>query len=115
VELEQRLRMNAYVLVDDELEAREPDALVRQPAELERQLRIADVHHDLGWRRRHAVERDFDDVDLNHPVVDWAGVAFGAGHGDWLRVREHLRRVTAADDRGNAELARDDRGMAGAS
>ena len=39
VELEQRLRMHADILVDDELEARQPDAFVRQPAEFERELR----------------------------------------------------------------------------
>ena len=55
--------MDADVAVDDELEPREAHAFVRQPPELERELGIADVHHDLGRRRRHAVERDVDDLD----------------------------------------------------
>jgi hypothetical protein len=64
IELDKRLRMHADIFVDDELEAGEPHAFVRQPAELEGKLGVADVHHDLGRRRRHAVERDFDDIDL---------------------------------------------------
>ena len=30
---------------------------------LECELRVADIHHDLGRRRRHAVERDVDDLE----------------------------------------------------
>ena len=108
VELEQRLRVDADVAVDDELEAREAHAFVGQPLELERELRIADVHHDLGRRRRHAVERDVDDVDRQESGVDVAGVAFRARHGDLRAVGEHARRVAAPDDRRDAQLARDD-------
>ena len=48
-------------------------------------------------------------------VVDVARVAFGARDGDGLAFPDLLRRVAAADDGGDAEFARDDRGMAGAA
>jgi hypothetical protein len=40
--------VDADVVVDDELEPRQADAFIGQLAELEGELRIADVHHDLG-------------------------------------------------------------------
>ena len=49
------------------------------------------------------------------PVEDVAGVAVGAGHRHLRAVAQHARRVAAADHRRNAELARDDRGVAGAA
>jgi hypothetical protein len=45
--------MDADVVVDDELEPRQADARIGQLAELEGQLRIADVHHDLGLELGH--------------------------------------------------------------
>ncbi len=105
--------MPTFLLMMNSSRAR-PTPSFGQPAELERELRIADVHHDLGRRRRHPVERDVDDLDVEHPRVDVAGVALGAGHGDLRAVLEHARRVAAADDGRNAELARDDRRVAGA-
>ena len=107
--------MHADVLVDDELQAREADALVGQALECERELGVADVHHDLGRRRRHAVERDVVDDDRQQAGVDVARVAFRTGHGHRIAFGEHLGGIAAADDRGNAKLARDDRRMAGAT
>ena len=51
---------------------------------------------------------------VEQPLVDVAGVALGAGDRDLRAFAQHLRRVAAADDRRNAELARDDRRVAGA-
>jgi hypothetical protein len=62
--------MDADVAVDDELEPREPTPSFGQALELERELGIADVHHDLGRRRRHAVERHVDDLEGHEPLVD---------------------------------------------
>ena len=114
VELEQRLRVDADVAVDDELEPGEPDALVGQPLERERELRVADVHHDLGRAIRHAVERRLDHLDLERALVDVAGVALGTRDGDRRAFRQHRRRVAAPHDRRDAELAGDDRRVAGA-
>ncbi len=47
VEFQQRPRMHADHAVDDELQARQADALVRNSREIERAVGIADVHGDL--------------------------------------------------------------------
>ena len=56
--LEARLRVDADVVVDDEFEPREAHARVRQLREVERELRVADVHRDLDRDLRHLVELD---------------------------------------------------------
>ena len=45
-EIEQRARVHADHAVDDELEPREADAVVRDRGEVEGPVRVADVHHD---------------------------------------------------------------------
>ena len=55
------------------------------------------------------------DLGLEQAVVDVAGVALGAGHGDQRAVVQRLGRVAAADHRRDAEFARDDRRVAGAA
>ena len=83
--------MDADVVVDDELEPREADARVRHLREVERELRVADVHHDLDRRVRQLAALDVGDLGLEQAVVDVAGVAFGAGDGDERAVLQHLR------------------------
>ena len=71
--------MHADVVVDDELEPREADAGVRQLRELERELRVADVHHDLRPGMCGISPRcDLGHLGLEQAVVDVAGVALGA-------------------------------------
>ena len=77
-ELEQRPRMHADHAVDDELEAREPDAVVRDRREVEGAVRIADVHHDAHGRGRQRVELDALLLEVEAALVDDAGVALGA-------------------------------------
>src|SRR5690606_437078 len=48
-------------------------------------------------------------------VVDAALVALGAGHGDLVAAEQHVGRVVAADHGRDAQLARDDGGVAGAA
>lgn len=54
--VEHQLRMQTDVVVDDEFKTSQTDAFVWNLAELERQLRVADVHHhfdrNLGQKRR---------------------------------------------------------------
>jgi len=93
--------MDADVLVDDELEPGEADALVGQPAELEGELGVADVHHDLGRRDRHPVERDVDGLDLEQAGVDVPRVSPSVQETVTVSPSaSHARRVAAADDRG---------------
>src|SRR5688572_10069396 len=113
--LEQRPRVHADHAVDDELEAREADPVVRDRREIEGAVRVADVHHDPHGRGRQGVELDPVLLEVQAAFVDGAGVAFGAGHGDRLAVPDLRRGVAAADHRRYAELARDDRRVAGAA
>ena len=107
--------MHADVARDDHLEPREANAGVRQHREIERALGVGDVHHDLERRRRHRAEIGRDALEFELAFVDETGVALGARHGDFSAVRHRVERVAGADDRRHAELARDDRGVAGAS
>ena len=91
-----------------------PTPSLRHAREVERAVGVADVHHDLDGERRQRVELDLLALELELALVDVAGVAFGAGHGDVLAFADRVGRVAAADDRRNAELARDDRRVAGA-
>ena len=102
IEIDQRLRMHAHVSVDDELEPRQPDAIVGQLAKLERQLRIADIQHDLGRRSGHLVQCDIDDFYLGQALVDVSGVTLGTRNGDPLLFSKNGRRIAATDHRRNA-------------
>ncbi len=74
---------------------------------------VADVHRDLHRDRRHAIEGVFDDFVLQLSRVDVAGIAFGARDRHLRALLQHLRRILATHHRGHAELARDDRRVAG--
>ena len=60
-----------------------------------------------------AVELGRLDGEVEHPVVDEAGVALGARDGDRRAVGQLSGGVAGADDRRDAELAGDDRRVAG--
>ena len=105
--------MHTDVGVDDELQPCQPDTVVRQLAEVESQLRIADVHHDLEVDRRHLAALDFGDLGLQQAVVDVAGITLGTADGDERAFRQQLGRVAATHHRRNPEFARDDGCMAG--
>ena len=72
------LRVNADVVVDDEFQPRQAHALVGDLAEVKSQLRVAHVHHDLDVDRRHFAALHFSDFGFQQAVIDMAGVALGA-------------------------------------
>src|SRR5581483_4916190 len=113
LELEQRFRMNADHAIDDELEARQADALVRQPLKIEGAFRIADVHHDLYRNRRHLSEVDVAHFEIEPVLIYHSGFTFGARHRHRHSGSNDVGRVAAADHRRNAEFARHDGGMTG--
>src|SRR6056297_727333 len=115
VELEQRPRVNADHAVDDEFQARQADAVIRDAGEVERPVRVADVHHDLHRDIRQGGELDLRLFVFELAVVDVALVALGAGDRDLAAVGDLLRGVAAADHRRYAQFPGDDGGMAGAS
>ena len=53
------------------------------------------------------------DLERQRALIDEAGFALGAAHGDHFPVHERVRVLLDADDGGHAEFAADDGGMAG--
>src|SRR5690606_10888290 len=111
--VEDGLGVDTDVVVDDEFEPREADAGIRQLGEIEGEVRIADVHHDLDRDFGQLHVGDFGDFGLKLALIDVAGVALGAAHGHALAFLGHVGGIAAADDGRNAEFARDDGGVAG--
>ena len=107
------LGVHADVVVDDELEAGQTHAAVGQLAEVEGQLGVAHVHHDLGGDLGHGAAFHFGHFHFQQAVVDVAGVAFGAAHGHQGTVLERFGGVMAAHHGRDAQLTRDDGGVAG--
>ena len=64
----------ANVVVDDELQPRQADARIRHLSEVESELRVADVHHDLHGRVRQLAAHDVGDLGFEQAVVDVARV-----------------------------------------
>ena len=98
--------MHADHAIDDELETREADAAVRDAREIECAVGIADIHGDLHGYLRHRIHFDAALVELQHAVVDVAGVALGAGNRDrlvfldaWWRCRSRPPPVCQARGR----------------
>src|SRR5690606_30406588 len=112
--VQDRLGVDVDVVVDDEFQARQADTAVGNLGEVEGQLRVADVHHDLQADVGHFAPADFLDLGLDQAIVDAAFVAFRAGHGDFAAVGQHIGGVGAAHHGRDAQLARDDGGVAGA-
>src|SRR5690606_16712056 len=113
--VEDGLGVHANVVVDDELEAGQTHAGIGHLGEVEGQLGVAHVHHDLEVDLGHGAAGHFRHFGFQQAVVDVARVAFRASHGDQLAVLEALGGVAAAHHGRNAQFARDDGGVAGAA
>src|SRR5690606_23205232 len=113
--LEQGARVHADLPGDDELQAGQADALVRQLCEVEGALRVAHVHHDLERGRRHVAQVGGADLEVQLAGVDVAGVTLGAADGHFLAVLDGGHGIAGADHGRHAQLAGDDGGMAGAA
>ena len=90
-----------------------PTPAVRQLGERERLLGRADVHHDLDRDVRHRVQLGALDREVEQPLVDQPGVALGARDRHLAAVGQVPGGAAGADHGGDAELAGDDRGVAG--
>src|SRR5690606_22261685 len=113
VEVQQRLGMHADHAVDDEFEAGQADAFVRQLGEIERTVRVADVHHDLERQFGHGIDGVLANIEAQLTVEDQAGIAFGTGHSDTLAILEQLSGIAATHYRRDTQLTRDDRRVTG--
>ena len=115
VELQQRLGVYPYHAVDDELEARQPDACIGQLGKIERPVRVAHVHHDFDGQARHVAHLGHRHVKIELAVVDEAGVPFRAGDGDELARCYVVGGIATAHHGRDAELPGDDGGVTGAA
>ena len=107
--------MRLDVFIDDEFEAGEADAIVRQVRRRKGQVRVAEIQHDLRLRLGQPREVGFGDLELEFTLVHAALVTGGAGHGHGIAVWHRAGRGVAAHDGGHSEFARDDRGVTGAA
>jgi len=107
--------VDADHVVDDELDAGQTDAGVRQLGEFKGQFRVADVHHDLDRDVRHGRDVAGGHFEIEAAAVDVAGIAFRAAHRHDIAFGQRLGRVTAADDGRDAQFTGDDRRVAGAA
>src|SRR3989344_2928012 len=110
--MQQRVRVDLDVLIDDEFLPRQPDAVVRDEGELECLLRIRHVHHDPGLRPPEVFHVGLQHGKWYEPPVHVAVLSLGAADGDWRSMRDLPRAVGGAHDAGYPQLAGDDRGMA---
>ena len=94
---------------ENELEAGQPHSVGGEHSVLERLAREAYVELHRRRRVRNRVCDDVDDLERLNPREHETLVALGACAGDLGEWFENPRRVRAADDRGNSELASDDR------
>jgi len=85
------------------------------PTRLEGELRVGEVHHDLGGRSRHVLQIHSLDVEGDVAVVDDPGVALGARYGHRLPGAQGLGRVVGSDHGGDSQLARDDGRVTGST
>src|SRR3569832_1549420 len=113
--VDERARMDADAGGDDELDAREAHAVVRQLTYVERILRIADVDHDMGLGSQQRGEIDGLGAKRQRARVHQSRVSLGAGHGDGRARGDALRRVAATHDSGDAQFACDDGCVTGAA
>ncbi len=106
--------MDADLAVDDEFHPRQADAFVGQAGKRKRQFGVAHVHHDFGRGFGHIVQRQINHVHFKQAFVNQARIALGTRHGNFLAVLQYFGGVAAAHHRRNAQLARNDGGMASA-
>ena len=105
--------MDADHVVDDELKAGQADAAVGDLGEFESEFRVAHVHHDLHRDLGQVAHVGGDHFIVELAAVHITGVAFGTGNGHVVVLVQHFGGVAATDNGGNAELAGDDRRVAG--
>ena len=114
VVVEERERMGLDVARDNELLARQADAIVRDEGKREGLFRIGDVHHDLRARAFDLVQIRAFDVEWQPAFVNHR-CPLRAGDGDLLAVFERVVPCSVPTIAGKSELATDDRRVAGAS
>jgi hypothetical protein len=93
-QFQQRLRMDADLIVDDELQPRQSDSGIRQPRECEGLIRGSDVHHDLDADLGHVPLLGLLDGEVEQASVHIAGVTLSTRDGHRLPVLQLAGRRT---------------------
>src|SRR5262245_21199076 len=107
--------MNAYMVVNNELEPSKPDAIIWQPGNGKRMVGIADIHHHLSTRP-HLFGDDLPlDLVIDLAVIDVAPFALSARDGDVGTAADRLGRVTGTNYARYTKFATDYRAVTGAS
>ena len=105
--------MNTNVVVDDELQSCQANALVGQLRKVKCQLRIAHIHHDFGGNFGHGAPDHFGHFRFEQSIVNTARITFGTTHGH-KRAIFQLRGGIATSHHGwNTQLSGNDGRMAG--
>jgi hypothetical protein len=115
VEAHQGHRVDPDQVADDEFHSREPDAVVRDAPPAEGRSGIGQVEKDLGARGRQGRQVHLGRLERQDPFVDLTLVALGARDRDFVGICERARAIARAHDGGDAQLAGDDGGVAGAA
>ena len=113
--IDQRHRMNADVLADDELHPRQTDPIVRQHGCPEGKLRVPQIQHNGGARPLEIARLDLRRLEWKLAVVDATDLSLGAGHRHDATGLQSILRSCRPDYGRNAEFACDNRRMAGPS
>jgi hypothetical protein len=100
-------------VVDDELHAKEPYSLHRQAPPAQRRRRARHVYHDRGRDLGDVIEVDLVSLVGKLALVYLSVAALGAGDGDLFAVGQDPGSFNRADDRGDSQLAADDRRVGG--
>ena len=115
VVFQQRARVHLDAVIDDELQARQPHTVIRQEGIFKGLIGIAHIHHDFRARPVRRIQRNALDAEFLCALVDLSGIALGATHRHAHAAADDLGGVATTHDGWNAQLARDDGGMTGAS
>ena len=113
--MEQRQRMDADVVGDDELQPRQPDAVAGDGGQVEGLLRIAHIHQDAGAGGGQIAEGLLIEPEGQPSGVDMTHLPLTAGERHGGTVLKEAGAITTAHDGRDAHLAGDDRRMAGAA
>src|SRR3989344_2638060 len=111
---QQRARVRLDAVIDDEFQAREPHAVIRQERIFKGLIGIADIYHDFRARPVRGIRRYPVDAEFLLALVDTPGIALGATHRHLHAGADDLGGVAATHDRRDAQLTRDNGGVTGA-
>ena len=94
--------MNPNVVIDNEFEAGEANAIIWNRLEIEGQLGVAYVHSDLDRDLWQVPKLKGGHLCLEQPLVDMSFVALCARNRDCSAIGHLLGRITASNHRRNA-------------